>query len=66
MVLISSHILAEIQQRVDRLAIMAAGKVQAVGTVRRCAKRWRCRCASACGWRRQRWRRCARRSKTCR
>jgi Cu-processing system ATP-binding protein len=31
--LISSHILAEIQQRVDRLAIMAAGKVQAVGTV---------------------------------
>jgi Cu-processing system ATP-binding protein len=30
---ISSHILAEIQQRVDRLAIMAAGRVQASGTV---------------------------------
>jgi len=30
---ITSHILAEIQERVDRLAIMAAGKVQAVGTV---------------------------------
>jgi len=30
---ISSHILAEIQERVDRLAIMAAGKVQALGTV---------------------------------
>lgn len=32
-VVITSHILAEIQQRVDRLAIMAAGKVQALGTV---------------------------------
>ena len=30
---ISSHILAEIQERVDRLAIMAAGRVQATGTV---------------------------------
>ncbi len=32
-VVITSHILAEIQERVDRLAIMAAGKVQALGTV---------------------------------
>lgn len=31
--IISSHILAEIQQRVDRLAIMAAGKIRAVGTL---------------------------------
>lgn len=31
--IITSHILAEIQERVDRLAIMAAGKVQASGTV---------------------------------
>ncbi len=30
---ITSHILAEIQERVDRLAIMTAGKVQACGTV---------------------------------
>lgn len=30
---ITSHILAEIQERVDRLAIMVSGKVQAVGTV---------------------------------
>jgi Cu-processing system ATP-binding protein len=30
---ITSHILAEIQERVDRLSIMAAGKVQATGTV---------------------------------
>lgn len=30
---ITSHILAEIQERVDRLAIMAAGKIQASGTV---------------------------------
>ncbi len=30
---ITSHILAEIQERVDRLAIMAAGQVQATGTV---------------------------------
>ena len=30
---ITSHILAEIQERVDRLAIMAAGAVQATGTV---------------------------------
>ena len=31
--ILTSHILAEIQERVDRLAIMAAGKVQAIGTV---------------------------------
>ena len=31
--IITSHILAEIQERVDRLAIMATGKVQAMGTV---------------------------------
>ena len=31
--ILTSHILAEIQERVDRLAIMAAGKIQAVGTV---------------------------------
>jgi Cu-processing system ATP-binding protein len=30
---LTSHILAEIQERVDRLAIMAAGKVRAIGTV---------------------------------
>ena len=32
-VLITSHILAELQERVDRLAIMAAGRIQALGTV---------------------------------
>ncbi len=32
-VVLTSHILAEIQERVDRLAIMAAGKVQALGSV---------------------------------
>jgi Cu-processing system ATP-binding protein len=32
-ILITSHILAELQERVDRLAIMAAGKVQAMGSV---------------------------------
>lgn len=31
--ILSSHILAEIQERVDRLAIMAAGKVRAIGTL---------------------------------
>lgn len=31
--ILTSHILAEIQERVDRLAIMAAGRIQAVGTV---------------------------------
>ncbi|MCC4116612.1 ABC transporter ATP-binding protein [Aromatoleum toluclasticum] len=31
--ILTSHILAEIQERVDRLAVMAAGKLQAVGTV---------------------------------
>ncbi len=30
---LSSHILAELQERVDRLAIMANGKVQAIGSV---------------------------------
>ncbi|MGQ0711527.1 MAG: ABC transporter ATP-binding protein [Rhodoferax sp.] len=32
-VLITSHILAELQERVDRLAIMANGQIQAVGSV---------------------------------
>lgn len=32
-VIITSHILAELQERVDRLAIMSAGKIQAVGSV---------------------------------
>ncbi len=32
-VLITSHILAELQERVDRLAIMANGRIQALGTV---------------------------------
>lgn len=32
-VVLTSHILAEIQERVDRLAIMTAGKIQALGTV---------------------------------
>nr|WP_041656114.1 ABC transporter ATP-binding protein [Azoarcus sp. KH32C] len=31
--ILTSHILAEIQERVDRLAIMAGGKIQATGTV---------------------------------
>ncbi|QID19905.1 ABC transporter ATP-binding protein [Nitrogeniibacter mangrovi] len=31
--ILTSHILAEIQERVDRLAIMAKGRVQATGTV---------------------------------
>jgi len=31
--ILTSHILAEIQERVDRLAIMAKGRVQACGTV---------------------------------
>ncbi len=30
---LTSHILAEIQERVDRLAIMASGRIQALGTV---------------------------------
>ena len=33
-VILTSHILAEIQERVDRLAIMKLGKIQALGTVR--------------------------------
>ena len=32
-VVLSSHILAEIQERVDRLAVIARGRVQAVGSV---------------------------------
>lgn len=32
-IVLTSHILAEIQERVDRLAIMAAGRIQASGTV---------------------------------
>jgi len=32
-IVLTSHILAEIQQRVDRLAIMAAGRLRAVGSV---------------------------------
>lgn len=32
-VVLTSHILAEIQERVDRLAIMATGRIKAVGTV---------------------------------
>lgn len=32
-VILTSHILAEIQERVDRLAIMKTGRIQAVGTV---------------------------------
>ena len=32
-VVLSSHILAEIQERVDRIAIMAAGKLRAVGAI---------------------------------
>lgn len=32
-ILLTSHILSEIQQRVDRLAIMRTGRIQALGTV---------------------------------
>ncbi len=32
-IVLSSHILAELQERVDRLAILSAGRVQALGTV---------------------------------
>lgn len=32
-IVITSHILAELQERVDRLAIMSAGKIQALGSV---------------------------------
>jgi Cu-processing system ATP-binding protein len=32
-ILITSHILAELQERVDRLAIMAAGQIQALGSI---------------------------------
>jgi Cu-processing system ATP-binding protein len=40
---ITSHILAELQERVDRLAIMAAGKVQAVGSVQALREQMACR-----------------------
>ena len=32
-VVLTSHVLSEVEQRVDRLALMSAGRVQAVGTV---------------------------------
>ena len=32
-IVLTSHILAEIQQRVDRLALMREGRIQALGTV---------------------------------
>ena len=32
-IIITSHVLAELQERVDRLAIMVAGKIEAVGSV---------------------------------
>ena len=32
-IIITSHVLAELQERVDRLAIMVAGKIKAVGSV---------------------------------
>ena len=38
-ILITSHILAELQERVDRLAIMANGRVQAVGSVQELRER---------------------------
>ena len=38
-VIITSHILAELQERVDRLAIMAAGRLQAVGSVQELRER---------------------------
>jgi len=33
-IVITSHILADLQERVDRLAIMVSGKIQAIGSVR--------------------------------
>lgn len=38
-IVITSHILAELQERVDRLAIMAAGRLQAVGSVQELRER---------------------------
>ena len=32
-IVITSHILADLQERVDRLAIMVSGKIQAIGSV---------------------------------
>ena len=63
---ITSHILAEIQERVDRLAIMTAGKIQAWARCRPCASRWTCRCGSPCASHARISRRCARRSAICR
>ncbi len=37
--IITSHILAELQERVDRLAILAAGKVRALGSVQQLRER---------------------------
>ena len=37
--ILTSHILAELQERVDRLAIMAAGRVQALGSVQEMRER---------------------------
>ncbi len=39
--IITSHILAELQERVDRLAIMANGRIQAIGTVAQLRERAR-------------------------
>ncbi len=36
---LTSHILSEIQERVDRLAIMAAGRIQAIGTLQELRER---------------------------
>ena len=38
-VVLTSHILAEIQERVDRLAIMAGGRIRALGTVQELRER---------------------------
>jgi len=38
-IVLSSHVLAEIQQRVDRLALMNAGRIQALGSMRELRER---------------------------